>query len=47
MSEMKLHSGNGERLYLTASERERFEQMSKKQDRETMTFRLLCTFIKK
>jgi integrase/recombinase XerD len=44
MSEMKLLSDNGERLYLTASERERFEKMSKKQDRETMTFALVLLY---
>lgn len=41
---MKLHSGNGDRLYLTASERQRFEQVSKQQDRETMTFALVLLY---
>jgi integrase/recombinase XerD len=44
MSEMKLLSDNGERLYLTASERERFEEVCKKQDRETMTFGLVLLY---
>jgi len=41
---MKLHSESGERLYLTATERERFELISKKQDRETMSFALVLLY---
>ncbi|MEN7547358.1 site-specific integrase [Rapidithrix thailandica] len=41
---MKLYSDKGERLYLTASERQRFEQVSKQQDRETMTFALVLLY---
>ena len=41
---MKLYSDAGERLYLTASERERFEITSKQMDRETMTFALVLLY---
>jgi integrase/recombinase XerD len=44
MSEMKLHSDSGERLYLSASERQRFEQIAKQEDRETMTFALVLLY---
>lgn len=44
MSEMKLHSDKGERLYLTSSERNKFEQICKIQVRETMTFGLTLLF---
>lgn len=44
MSEMRLHSESGERLYLNATERQRFEQISKKRDRETMTFALVLYY---
>lgn len=41
---MKLYSESGERLYLTASERERFEKVSRQKDRETMTFALVLLY---
>lgn len=44
MSEMQLFSVNGERLYLTASERKQFEKVSKRQKREIMTFALVLLY---
>lgn len=44
MSEMKLNSDSGERLYLTSTERERFEQVAKLQDRETLTLALVLLY---
>ena len=44
MSEMKLYSGAGERLYLTSQERDRFEEQSRLQPRETMTFALTILY---
>lgn len=44
MSEMKLYSDGGERLYLTSTERDRFEQVAKLQDRETMTLALVLLY---
>lgn len=41
---MKLYSEAGERLYLTASERQRFEKISKQMDRATMTFSLVLLY---
>lgn len=44
MSEMKLFSDSGERLYLTSSKRDRYEQVAKLQDRETMTLALVLLY---
>lgn len=44
MGEMKLYSDTGERLYLTATERARFEEASRRQARETMTFALVMLY---
>jgi integrase len=44
MSEMKLYSDSGERLYLTPSERKRFEETARLQEREVMTFALTLLY---
>lgn len=44
MSEMKLYSDSGQRLYLNTSERDRFEKACKLQVRETMTFALTLLY---
>lgn len=44
MGEMSLYSGTGERLYLNAAERGRFEKASRGQTRETMTFALVMLY---
>jgi len=41
---MKLYSDTGDRLYLTSSERDRFEEACKKQSRETMTFAMVLLY---
>ncbi len=41
---MKLYSDSGERLYLTPSERKRFEETARLQEREVMTFALTLLY---
>lgn len=41
---MKLYSGAGERLYLTSQERDRFEEQSRLQPRETMSFAMTMLY---